>query len=91
MEGLDLREPLSPAQAGAIEAAMDRYGFAVLVFRDQPLDDAQQLAFGSRFGHRRARHRPRRERQGLKSLLPYRAPHWCILGMRRVVALRRRA
>ena len=25
------------------------------------------------------------------SLLPYRAPHWCILGMRRVVALRRRA
>ena len=67
MEGLDLREPLSPAQAGAIEAAMDRYGFAVLVFRDQPLDDAQQLAFGSRFGHRRARHRPRRERQGLKS------------------------
>jgi uncharacterized protein YbjT (DUF2867 family) len=27
----------------------------------------------------------------LGSLLPYRAPHWCILGMRRVVALRRRA
>jgi lipopolysaccharide/colanic/teichoic acid biosynthesis glycosyltransferase len=27
----------------------------------------------------------------LKSLLPYWAPHWCILGMRRVVALRRRA
>ena len=26
-----------------------------------------------------------------KSLLPYRAPHWCFLGMRGVVALRRRA
>jgi len=48
LEGMDLREPLSPAQASAIEAAMDRY--AVLVFRDQRLDDAQQLAFGSNFG-----------------------------------------
>jgi hypothetical protein len=26
-----------------------------------------------------------------RSLLPYRAPHWCFLGMRGVVALQRRA
>src|SRR5215210_2080651 len=48
MEGFDLREPLGPAEAAAIEAAMDRH--AVLIFRDQRLDDAQQLAFGSNFG-----------------------------------------
>jgi len=46
--GLDLRQPLSPADVAAIEAAMDR--FAVLRFRDQPIDDAQQLAFSRNFG-----------------------------------------
>ena len=46
--GLDLRQPLAPQDVAAIEAAMDRY--AVLVFRNQPLDDAQQLAFSRNFG-----------------------------------------
>lgn len=46
--GLDLRNALSPADVAAIEAGMDRY--AVLVFRDQPLEDAQQLAFSRNFG-----------------------------------------
>jgi alpha-ketoglutarate-dependent 2,4-dichlorophenoxyacetate dioxygenase len=46
--GIDLRHPLSPADVAAIEAGMDR--FAVLRFRDQPIDDAQQLAFTRNFG-----------------------------------------
>jgi alpha-ketoglutarate-dependent 2,4-dichlorophenoxyacetate dioxygenase len=43
VEGLDLGRPLSPEQVAAIHAGMDTY--AVLVFPDQKLDDAQQLAF----------------------------------------------
>jgi alpha-ketoglutarate-dependent 2,4-dichlorophenoxyacetate dioxygenase len=46
--GLDLRRPIDPATAAAIEQAMDRY--AVLVFRDQPIDEEQQLAFTRWFG-----------------------------------------
>ncbi len=47
-DGLDLRQPLSRAQAAAVEAAMDQY--AVLVFPAQRIDDDQQLAFGRNFG-----------------------------------------
>jgi alpha-ketoglutarate-dependent 2,4-dichlorophenoxyacetate dioxygenase len=46
--GVDCRRPLDPSEVAAIEAGMDRY--AVLVFRDQPLSDAQQLAFTRNFG-----------------------------------------
>ena len=46
--GLDLRRPIDAATAAAIEAAMDRH--AVLVFRDQPVDEEQQLAFTRWFG-----------------------------------------
>ncbi len=46
--GLDLRTPLAPELRARIEAAMDAY--AVLVFPDQALDDAQQVAFGQAFG-----------------------------------------
>jgi alpha-ketoglutarate-dependent 2,4-dichlorophenoxyacetate dioxygenase len=46
--GIDLREPLTDRQTAEIVGAMDRY--AVLVFRDQPLDDAQQMAFARCFG-----------------------------------------
>jgi alpha-ketoglutarate-dependent 2,4-dichlorophenoxyacetate dioxygenase len=46
--GLDLRRPIDPPTAAAIEQAMDRY--AVLVFRDQPLEEEQQLAFTRWFG-----------------------------------------
>ncbi len=46
--GVDLRETLSDSDIAAIEAGMDR--FAVLRFRDQPINDAQQLAFSRRFG-----------------------------------------
>lgn len=48
VSGLDLREPLTPAMAEEIHRAMDRY--AVLVFRDQQLDDDQQMAFGRALG-----------------------------------------
>jgi alpha-ketoglutarate-dependent 2,4-dichlorophenoxyacetate dioxygenase len=46
--GIDLRQELDHAAVAAIEAGMDQY--AVLVFRGQPIDDAQQLAFSRNFG-----------------------------------------
>jgi alpha-ketoglutarate-dependent 2,4-dichlorophenoxyacetate dioxygenase len=46
--GVDCAAPLSPGDVAEIEAAMDRY--AVLVFRDQPLSDEQQIAFTRHFG-----------------------------------------
>jgi len=46
--GIDLREPLSPAQVKAVEDAMDRH--AVLVFRKQPLTQGQQIAFAKALG-----------------------------------------
>ncbi len=46
--GLDLTQPLSLADAKAVNAAMNEYG--VLVFRDQPLSEAQQIAFATTFG-----------------------------------------
>ena len=48
VDGIDLREPLSSAQAEEIHAAMDRY--AVLVFHGQPLTNEQHLAFTSALG-----------------------------------------
>jgi alpha-ketoglutarate-dependent 2,4-dichlorophenoxyacetate dioxygenase len=48
VSGIDLREPMTPAQVAAIVTGMDK--FAVLVFRDQQIDDAQQLAFSRNFG-----------------------------------------
>jgi len=49
VSGIDLRQPTSAADVAAIEAGMDRFG--VLVFHDQPIDDAQQLAFSRNFGN----------------------------------------
>ena len=46
--GVDLRHELIAAQVLEIERAMDRFG--VLVFRDQPIDEHQQIAFARRFG-----------------------------------------
>src|SRR5262245_56717957 len=47
-EGIDMRRPLSREEVAAIHAGMDRY--AVLVFRDQKIDDEQQLAFTRSLG-----------------------------------------
>ena len=48
VSGVDLRGPLSAGEVAAIEAGMDRY--AVLVFHDQNVADAQQIAFSRNFG-----------------------------------------
>jgi alpha-ketoglutarate-dependent 2,4-dichlorophenoxyacetate dioxygenase len=48
VRGLDLRQTPGPDLCAAIDRAMDRY--AVLVFRDQRLDDDQQMAFGAALG-----------------------------------------
>jgi len=46
--GIDLSQPLSAADVRAIDAAMDQY--AVLVWRDQPLSEDQQVAMAQTFG-----------------------------------------
>jgi alpha-ketoglutarate-dependent 2,4-dichlorophenoxyacetate dioxygenase len=48
VSGIDITQPLTRAQADAIEAGMDRY--AVLVYRDQRLTDEQQKDFSRNFG-----------------------------------------
>jgi alpha-ketoglutarate-dependent 2,4-dichlorophenoxyacetate dioxygenase len=48
VSGIDLRHPISAAEAAAIDAGMDRFG--VLVFHDQAIDDTQQIAFSRHFG-----------------------------------------
>jgi alpha-ketoglutarate-dependent 2,4-dichlorophenoxyacetate dioxygenase len=46
--GIDLTRPITGDEAAAVEAGMDR--FAVLVFHEQLLDDAQQIVFSRHFG-----------------------------------------
>ena len=48
VEGVDMTKPLSSEDVAAIHAGMDRY--AVLVFHDQQINDAQQLAFTRSLG-----------------------------------------
>ena len=48
VRGVDLRLAPSPELCAAIDRAMDQY--AVLVLRDQQLDDEQQMAFGRAMG-----------------------------------------
>ncbi len=46
--GVDIAQPLQPADIRAIEGGMDEY--AVLVFKNQPLSQDQQLDFARQFG-----------------------------------------
>jgi alpha-ketoglutarate-dependent 2,4-dichlorophenoxyacetate dioxygenase len=46
--GIDLSQPVDEAAVGAIWSAIDRY--AVVIFRDQRLTDAQLRDFAARFG-----------------------------------------
>ena len=48
VSGVDISQPLAREDVVAIEAGMDRY--AVLVFHDQEMTDAQQMAFSRNFG-----------------------------------------
>jgi alpha-ketoglutarate-dependent 2,4-dichlorophenoxyacetate dioxygenase len=48
VSGIDIAKPLTPAEVAAIHGGMDKY--AVLVFRSQPIDDEQQLAFTRSLG-----------------------------------------
>ena len=48
VSGIDITQPLTRAQAGELEAGMDRY--AVLVYHDQRFTDEQQKAFSINFG-----------------------------------------
>ena len=48
ISGLDLAQPLAPADRDAIEAAINRY--AIVVFHDQKLTDEQQIDFARCFG-----------------------------------------
>jgi len=45
---IDLRRPLRPHEAAALEAEFDKY--AVLIFGDQQLSDEEQIAFSRNFG-----------------------------------------
>ena len=46
--GIDLTRPLAPEAVAAVNAAMDQH--AVLVFRDQPMGQEQQVAMARQFG-----------------------------------------
>ncbi len=48
VEGVDLSKPVDAETVAEIEAGMDEH--AVLLFRDQPLSDEQQVAFSRNFG-----------------------------------------
>jgi alpha-ketoglutarate-dependent 2,4-dichlorophenoxyacetate dioxygenase len=48
VRGVDLSRPVPPEVFAEIEAAFNRHG--ILLFPDQPLTDAQQLAFSRLFG-----------------------------------------
>ena len=48
ISGVDLREPLPDDVFEAIRDAFHQH--SILVFRDQDIDDAQQVAFSQRFG-----------------------------------------
>jgi alpha-ketoglutarate-dependent 2,4-dichlorophenoxyacetate dioxygenase len=48
VSGIDITQPLSPADVAAISSGMDEFG--VLVFHDQHLTDETQLAFSRNFG-----------------------------------------
>lgn len=48
VQGIDLRQPIDADLAAEIEAALDE--FAVLVFRDQVLDESRQMAFTRTLG-----------------------------------------
>jgi alpha-ketoglutarate-dependent 2,4-dichlorophenoxyacetate dioxygenase len=48
VEGADLTKPITPDEFAEVESAFHEH--AILVFRDQPVTDEQQVAFSAHFG-----------------------------------------
>jgi len=48
IQGVDIREPIAPAVFAEIRRALDEH--ALLLFRDQPVSDEEQVAFSRLFG-----------------------------------------
>jgi len=67
VSGIDCTRPLAPNEIAAVNAGMDRY--AVLVFRDQDLTDAEQLAFTRQFGELENYRSPGHIRQAVEQRL----------------------
>src|SRR5690348_5752087 len=67
VSGIDLTRPLSREDAAAIDAGMDKYG--VLVFHDQDITDAQQIAFSTTLGPLELKKRPGNIRKASESRL----------------------
>ena len=67
VSGLDLRQPISPAEAASIHDGMNRYG--VLVFHGQDITDEQQLAFSRALGPLEQKVRPGTIRKASESRL----------------------
>ncbi len=49
VDGIDLRQPLSKAEAIQLDRALDKFG--VLIFRNQNISDEQQILFTKNFGN----------------------------------------
>ncbi len=65
--GVDLTRPIGREEAAAIDEGMNR--FAVLVFHDQDITDAQQIAFSKNFGPLEVKKRPGNIRKAADSRL----------------------
>jgi taurine dioxygenase len=59
VEGVDISQPLDAETKAAVNAAFDDH--IALVFRDQDIDEQQQLAFAANFGPLGVRRRPPKE------------------------------
>lgn len=67
VSGVDLSQPITRAEAAAIDDGMNRFG--VLVFHDQDITDAQQIAFSKNFGALEVKARPGTIRKASESRL----------------------
>jgi alpha-ketoglutarate-dependent 2,4-dichlorophenoxyacetate dioxygenase len=67
VSGVDLSKPITRDEAAAIDDGMNRFG--VLVFHDQDITDAQQIAFSKNFGALEVKARPGTIRKASESRL----------------------
>jgi alpha-ketoglutarate-dependent 2,4-dichlorophenoxyacetate dioxygenase len=67
VSGVDITKPLGREEVAAIDQGMNRFG--VLVFHDQNVTDAQQIAFSKNFGDLEAKDKPGNIRKDSESRL----------------------